>query len=399
MNWKSVAILVLLSAAVGIAGERIAAHDPVIARADVVHDAGPGFCPYVVRVSNGDWIAFWGTTGDGMPGQATQFARSSDLGKTWSKPYLTIRPEKPLVGSPTVLYPLPDTSKTRGRMLCCTIETLWPEQPDPAKPNYLQLAGGRKFDTYCSFTDDDGRTFSEKKLLSDPVHRNDFAQGNIIALPNGDLLWPWGYWGAEPLHGFRRSTDNGQTWAPVVRAWQDPPPGYDKPVDFNETATAVCKDGTIVSIARVDTVLDKKFWQIQSSDNGKTWTVPRKIEIAGGSPAMYCTPAGQLWLAYRDAGVGPGLGLAVSDNRGETWRFLYHLKDPKGEHEKRFARVRYTDEDRKRQWRPSEGVVGYPCFLKISDNQVYVVFHLHTWQEMPKGSEPFYIAGNLLQIP
>ena len=240
-------------------------------------------------------------------------------------------------------------------------------------------------------------------LLSDPVKRNDFSQGNIVELPNGDLLWPWGSWGSEPLNGFRRSVDAGNNWSPVERAWQDPPPGFDKPVSFNETAAAVCTDGTIIAIARVDGLPgnDKRFWQIKSFDNGKTWTVPGQIEISGGSPAMYCTPKGQLWLAYRDGGLGPGLGFAVSDDNGNNWRFLFHLKDPKGEHERLYGQIRYTDEDRRKPWRPKEGIVGYPCFTKISDKEVYVVFHAHNNTEMAKlfPDIPFYIAGNLLRIP
>jgi hypothetical protein len=390
-------VIVCVSAVCGIVEAQgpnpIQPKGPVIERADVVYDAGPGLTPVVLLAANEDLIVHWATRGDGMPGQATQFARSRDSGKTWSKPYMTIKCDKPLTGSGTTLYRLPN-----GQMLCYTVEVVWPAEPDQSKPNYLALAGGRHFANYYSFSADDGHTFSERKLLNDPVSRNDFAQGSIVRLPNGDLIWPWGYWDSEPLNGFRRSTDGGLSWSPVVRAWQDPPPGHDKPVAFNETAAAVCKDGTIAAIARVDTIRDKKFWQIKSSDNGKTWSAPRQIEIAGGSPAMYCTPKGQLWLAYRDAGVGPGLGLAVSDDNGEKWRFLYHLKDPKGEHEKRFGHVRYTDEDRKKEWRPAEGVVGYPCFAKLSDSRVYVVFHTEAWRDVPKVGDPFYIAGNLLRI-
>jgi len=375
----------------------VAPRDPVIERADVVHDAGPGLTPFVVAAADGYLVAGWDTGGgDGMPGGTMQFANSADLGRTWVKFDTAMKCDKPHTGLGVSLYRMPGNS---GRILCYTLEVVWPEDPDPAKPNYLQLAAGRQFDSYYSFSVDDGRRFSERKLLSDPVRRNDFAQGGIVALPNGDLLWPWGYWGAEPLHGFRRSADSGLHWEPVVRAWQDPPLGHDKPIGFNETAAAVCNDGTIVAVARVDSIPDKKFWQIKSSDNGKTWTTPRPIEIAGGSPAMYCTSAGQLWLAFRDAGVGPGLGLAVSDDRGDTWRFLYHLKDPKGQFETRLGQVRFTDEDRKQPWRPSEGAAGYPCFVELTDSQVYVVFHLQTWENVPKEGVPFFIAGNLLRIP
>ncbi|WP_172594610.1 exo-alpha-sialidase [Mariniphaga sediminis] len=382
---------------------KITYKDPVIERADIVYDSSEGLCPGVVATANGELIAFWGTGwGDGMPDQTTQFARSLDSGKTWSEPYMTMESQDSLAGLAAILFNVPDGNWTIGRLMRYTMMINWTKYPDPTRADWPELTATRKFDSYYSFSSDQGYTFSERKLLSDPVKRNDFAQGKIIELPNGELLWPWGSWGAEPLNGFRRSTDGGNNWEPVERAWQDPPPGFDKPVVFNETAGAVCKDGTIVAVARVDGLPDndKRFWQIKSHDNGKSWTTPRQIEIAGGSPAMYCTPQGQLWLAYRDGGFGPGLGFAVSDDNGENWRFLYHLQDPKGEFEEKFSHIRYTDEDRKKPWRPAEGIVGYPWFAQIFDTEVYVVYHMMN-SDMKKISPeaPFYIVGNLLRIP
>ena len=377
--------------------------DPVIKRVDTVYDKSPGLCPYAVLAADRNIIVSWDNMGDLMPGSTVQLARSADMGKRWQEPYKTVVSDNPLAGLQMSLHNLPDGNWNTGRLLCYTSEAVWPVETNQSESNYLRHTAGRKFDSYYSISDDDGYTFSEKKLLSDPVKRNDFAQGNIVELPNGDLIWPWGYWGTEPLNGFRRSIDGGLSWEPVVRAWQDPPPGHEKPIAFNETAAVVCKNGTIVAIARVDTLRDKKFWQIKSSDNGKTWTTPRQLEIAGGSPAMYCTPKGQLWLAYRDGGFGPGLGLAVSDDNGQSWRYLYHLKEPKGEHEKLYGHIRYTDEDRMKPWRPAEGMVGYPCFVKLSETEVYVVFHAHNRTELPKrfgkDASPFYIVGNLLEIP
>ena len=372
-------------------------HDPVIARADIVysHQSVESLTPSIVRAGNGDLVVSIATRGDGMPSKsiAMNFIRSSDEGKTWSEPYMTSSTDKPLTGLGESLHQLP-----QGRLLRSSLELVWPAEPDMSKPNYLALARGRKFDSYYCISEDGGYTFSERKLLSDPVKRNDFAQGGILELPGGDLIWSWGNWGSKPLNGFRRSTDGGHTWGPAVRAFQDPPPGFDRPVSFNETAVALCGDGSIVAIARVDGCPpdnDKRFWLIRSRDEGKTWTVPRQITIMGGSPALYCTPMGQLWLAYRDGGLGPGLGLAVSDDNGETWRFLYHLKEPKGNHERLYGHIRYTDEDRKKPWRPAEGQVGYPSFVRLSDREVYVVYHAASHPSAPT----CYIAGNLLRIP
>lgn len=371
-------------------------HDPVIVRADIVysHPTIESLTPSVVRARNGDLIVSIATRGDGMPSQAVaiNYVRSSDQGQTWSAPYLTSRTDKPLTGLGESLHQLPG-----GRLLRYSLELVWPGEPDMAREEYLALAGGRKLDSYYSLSEDNGRTFSPRKLLSDPVKRDDFAQGGIIELPNGDLIWSWGHWGNPPLNGFKRSTDGGRTWSPAVRAFQDPPPGFTTPLAFNETTVTVCQDASVVAIARVDgcpPANDKRFWLIRSRDNGQTWTVPRQIAIMGGSPALYCTPGGQLWLAYRDGGLGPGLGLAVSDDHGETWRFLYHLKEPKGNHEKLYSHIRYTDEDRKQPWRPAEGQVGYPSFARLSDREVYVVYHAASYPSAPT----CYIAGNLLRV-
>jgi len=376
-------------------------YDPIIMRADVVYfdTSVNGYSPSIVRARNDDLIVSVSTRGDSMPTLNPQdfnmyFVRSSDLGKTW-KIYMKSKAEKMLTGLAEFLFTLPD-----GWILRYSLEVEWPGMPNQAKDDYFVLAAGRKFNSYYSISKDNGYTFQEKRTLIDPasnlIKRMDFAQGNIAELPNGDLLWSWGDWGKR-LNGFKRSTDGGLTWGPMVRAFQDPPPGFDKTLNFNETAVTVCKDGSIVAIARVDGAAnnDKRFWQIKSFDNGKNWTVPRQIDIMGGSPALYCTPKGQLWLAYRDAGVGPGLGLAVSDDNAETWRFLYHLSDPKGNHEKLYAHIRYSDEDRKKPWRPAEGQVGYPSFAKLSDTEVYVVYYVSSYPS----SSTCYIAGNLLQIP
>jgi hypothetical protein len=370
-------------------------YDPGVARADIVYsdDAVESLTPSVVRVRNGDLVMAIATRGDGMPSQdiSTLFIRSTDLGRTWSKPYMTSRTDKPLTGLGEFLYPLPG-----GRVLRSALELVWPGMPVEGRPDYLSLAGGRKFDNYYSLSEDNGLTFSAPTLLSDPAGRDDFAQGGTVELTNGDLLWSWGRWGSSPVNGFRRSTDGGRTWGPMVRAFQDPPPGFTAPVAFNETGVAVCPDGTIVAVARVDGCPpdnDKRFWQVVSRDQGKTWTAPRQITVMGGSPALYCTPRGQLWLAYRDGGLGPGLGLSVSDDQGATWRFLYHLKEPKGNHEKLYGHIRYTDEDRKQPWRPAEGQVGYPCFVKLSDTDTYVVYHAASHPS----ARTYYIAGNLLR--
>ena len=373
--------------------------DPIVERADVVSDEGPGTIPSIGRAPNGDLIVAFNTRGDVLPGAVIKFVRSKNEGRTWSSPYFEIRPGADNVGASinaSSILSIKHEGKSTGLMAAFPLFGTW------KRPVIEKNFGSRSFDFYLYLSTDNGLTFQREYQLNDATKRHDFAQGNVLALPGGDLIMPWGHWGDTPLNGFRRSGDGGLTWAPVKRAWQDPPPGHDKPLAFNETAVILCKDGSILAIARVDTLLDKKFWMIRSRDNGHSWTTPRQIAIAGGSPALYCTPRGQLWLAYRDGGFGPGLGLAVSDDHGEHWRFLYHLEDATGEHQQMYAHMRYSDEDRSKPWRPKEGIVGYPWFVRLSDSRVYVVFHSHN-EELKKkfgaGADPYYIVGNVLTIP
>ena len=183
-------------------------YDPVIARADIVysHPSIEGLTPSVVRAGNGDLIVSMSTRGDGMPSRsvAMNFVRSSDQGKTWSEPYMTSRTDKPVTGLGESLHQLPG-----GRLLRYSLELVWPGEPDMSRPDYLSLAGGRKFDSYYSISENNGYTFSARMRLSDPVKRDDFAQGNIAELPNGDLIWSWGSWGAEPVNGFKRRPTAG----------------------------------------------------------------------------------------------------------------------------------------------------------------------------------------------
>lgn len=367
--------------------------DPLIQRVDLIYDSNTGLCPYVALAPNGDLIATWSSRGDIKPGCTASFAISKDLGKTWSKPYLTFKSDNPLIGTQVSLQRLPDSNWGIGLMACTIFES---------EHESLDSLQNRKFNVFYAISSDNGKTFINKKQINDPNEKADFQQGNFAELKNGDLLWPWGRWHGNSFNGFRRSIDGGLTWQAAKKAWQDPPPGSDKKLVFNETAVAVCSSGKIVSIARNDVLIDKKFWQIESIDNGQTWSAPHQLELAGGSPVMYCTPEGQLWLAYRDGGIGPGLALAVSDDEGQSWRFLYHLKEAKGEHERLYSNIKYTDQDRQKRWRPAEGIAGYPCFEKLSDTEVYIVFHAHNKELLQKfapGMDPYYVVGNLLKIP
>ena len=171
------------------------ARDPVIDRADTVFDDLTGLIPCIAEASNGDLIVTCTDKGDVRPGTAAYFLRSTNGGKAWSKPYLIMKNDNPLIGVGAVVQRLPD-----GNLSCGITEALW---VDPNNP------GSRLFDYYYCISTDNGKTFGEKKRLNDPCSRNDFPQGNYIILKDGTLLWPWGHWNPSALNGFKRSIDGG----------------------------------------------------------------------------------------------------------------------------------------------------------------------------------------------
>lgn len=381
-------------------------YDPVVDRTDVVYydTSYNSFTTSAICAPNGDLIVCAMTQGDvqpPLPGQASvNVFRSSDQGETWGLDW-TSSAETELTGLTEQLFNLPD-----GKILRYSVEVIWPGDPtglSTLDPAYTALAAGREFKTYYSISEDSGETFGAPITFSDSGDKI-FAQGIIVELANGDLLWPWGNCGTSPtISGFKRSTDGGLTWGVLVQAYTDIYPYK----NFNEVAVAVCGDGTIVANARVDNYdnNNKRFWQIKSTDNGYNWTMPVQIPqsppytIQGGGAAQmyYCAATDQLWLAYRDAGLSPGLALAVSDDKGNSWRYLYHLTElmGRGTNIPPYDGYIYTETDLVQPWRPCEGQVASPCFARLSDTEVYVAF---CGSSYPQGAT-CYIGGNLLRIP
>jgi len=380
------AVICLATAAAGRA-------DPTITRADIVYQGGPATVASVGRTPSGALLVAYNTRGDLLPRAEVRFVRSNDGGLHWRSQRFRIVTGRDDMGvniTATSLWTVPGTNK----MVMFPLLATW------AKPVNETSFGTRKLSAHVWRSDDDGRTFSPLTTEGRASTEAGFFQGNVVDLGDGVALAPWGNWGGSPRHGFRRSEDGGESWGPFLHSWQDPPPGQEKALAFNETAVALCPNGAIVAIARVDTLVDKRFWLITSNDRAATFSAPKQIEPAGGSPALLCRPNGQLWLAYRDAGLGPGVGLSVSDDQGETWRFVTHLREPTGEHERIFGSVRYTDEDRAERWRPHEGIAGYPFFQPLDDARVYVVFHARrvalVLRSLVTGADPFFLAGNVL---
>lgn len=351
---------------------------PVIKRTDQVSPINvPMLQPDAVRAANGDLIACGEMKGDILPGDKVNFVRSSDGGKTWSDVYLTMEADNPATQgvSVTGMYRRDD-----GAILLCRLTA-----------EMLGDLGSRTTESFEVWESrDDGYTFTPLSEL--PMHPAGLNAPylQLVEFPDGSLIMP-GF--VEKLgNGYWRSTDGGKSWEDFRVVWTDPPTDAKGRLDFNETSYVVLEGDRILAVARND--VDKVFYSIRSDDAGKTWSMPKALNLVGGSPAVHRLADGRLLLAYRDAGK-PGLGLAVSDDDGEHWRYAYNLPEPEGV-PAFYASLWQRPADDK-HWQPGEGHVGYPAFIDLPDGDVYVVWHLQNQAMKTTGDLPnFGLAGTLL---
>lgn len=351
---------------------------PVIKRTDLITGSvTPTLQPDVVLAANGDLIASGEMKGDVLPGDKVTFVRSSDGGRTWSEPYLVMEAPDPATQgvSITGMYRRDD-----GVILLCRL--------------IAEMHGGLETREVVALevmaSEDHGRTFEH--LADVPIHPAGLNAPylQLVAFPDGSLIMP-GF--VEKLgNGYWRSTDGGRSWSPFQVIWQDPPEGAKQRLNFNETAYVVLDEQRILAVARND--VDKVFYTIRSDDQGQTWSKPRALNLVGGSPALYRMDNGMLLLAYRGAGR-PGLGLAVSEDDGEHWRYAYDLPKPEGVTPFHAAHWQRPADDQ--HWQPGEGHVGYPAFVGLPDGDVYVVWHVQNRSmQVAEGLPRFCLAGTLL---
>lgn len=356
----------------------------------------PALFPGLTRAANGDLLVSFCTTFDCQKGGKAYLLRSSDDGRTWPDATVLLRSRNSdgainlSVGMTrlrdgTILYPCCDARITRK----------W-DQHDA--------------DLIILQSKDHGNTWTD----GTPVRvgmKEPFAYGGIIELKNGEILCP--IWGKrtsnEPWRsGIVRSRDGGLTWGEYRTIAYDrsaqsvsrPPEqvllshcnvssldGKDQNepefhcAGFNETTLLELPDGRVLAILRQQGVNggQRELYRCISSDQGRTWSSPTRLDVWGTSPSLHLHPNGTIMVGYRNhlgnpQGLEtPGVGVSVSHDAGETWGEQFMLEDPKG--------YRYLQEFE----------AGYPAFLTMENGSVMVVFY-----SFDPSRNDRYLAGNLL---
>ena len=188
-------------------------------------------------------------------GGRTMACRSTDGGRTWSKPF-TILDHRLDDGAHAVMT-LPS-----GRIICLIgVQASWYGYTHAPK-GFEKDIDGLNTKQFVIHSDNNGKTWSKPRGLKSP---GDFYErghgGRPVLLSDGSILWATYYQvrGRKFLSGaIRRSTDNGLTWPVISRIVR-------KENAIDEPAIAELKDGRVVLVTRPDGAV------FHSADKGRTW--------------------------------------------------------------------------------------------------------------------------------
>ena len=185
---------------------------------------------------------------------------------------------------------------------------------------------------WCALSTDGGKTWSAR--MPTPVH----SPHGPAVLRDGRLL----YLGrtlieGKPFLAAAESRDEGQSWQIVWKqSLHD-----DELLGLREPHAVQCPDGRIVAVFRVSPknwkrrggehtlhcYISDKIWQIESRDDGRTWTRPKITPMWGYPPHLTVLQDGRLLCTYgyRHTFYPFSQKACVSHDGGKTWDIEHEI--------------------------------------------------------------------------
>lgn len=256
-----------------------------------------GWWPTVTKLANGEiFVLFNASTGH--KANRLVYTKSTDNGKTWSKPKLFIEGPEGYLDAAGMITQLSD-----GTLVA------WHDRRNREG----------KGEIWVSRSEDNGATWTTPKKIMpkedfDPFPKGydyrpypfgrmlELADGTIIMSIYGELYrGPPVFAGLRHFTGLICSRDKGKTWGDYTLI------SYEH--NHCEPSIVQLKDGRLLCMMR------PCMCQSFSSDNGKTWSKPEYIGHRGDAPDLLLTSEGVLLCAHRH----PKTAVSVSMDNGKTW--------------------------------------------------------------------------------
>jgi hypothetical protein len=229
---------------------------------------------------------------DAPRGGRAMLIRSTDQGRTWSRPQTII--DTPWDDRSPAIAELPDGT------LVCSFFT-YPGEGDPRKDPELACR------TAIVRSRDGGATWEQAPRRLPSPFASDATDGPPVVLQDGSVaLAVYGSPrpGVPEQVGVFRSTDAGQSWSLLAVVKSDH--------EMSETGLAQLPDGRLVMISRPEGDIT---W---SSDGGRSWTKPQSFGMRMFEPGLLVLRDGTLLCLHGSYGAG-GFRAIVSGDGGKTW--------------------------------------------------------------------------------
>ena len=232
---------------------------------------------------------------DAPTGGRVMITRSTDEGKTWSKPETLI--DTPADDRHPAFVELKD-----GTILCSFFTYAGePKNGDLSKEPAARVWFIRSFDG--------GRTWEKQPRRLQTPFLYDETDGPLLRLSDGSVLVAVNgraKTGPPDHAGILRTADRGETWNLLSSVKADH--------ELLEVCVAALPNGNLVMMARPEGDI---CW---SRDGGRTWTPPQNFGMRMFAPSLYILRNGTLLCLHGSYAPGhAGLRVIFSSDNGHTW--------------------------------------------------------------------------------
>jgi uncharacterized lipoprotein YddW (UPF0748 family) len=302
----------------------------------VIATRGEGYFPVMIKLKDGSLGAVirGGAPHIGIAGRL-DFIRSTDGGRTWSKPVVAVD------------SPWDDRNPALGQMPDGTLVLAYAEAHSYTPEGKFSIAAG-PYLPFLVTSNDGGQSWSAKRPFYAPwpnpspygkiaICRDGTALMNIYQMPTG-------------ITGILRSKDNGKTWGDysLIR----------KGAGADETQVIELPDGRLLAFIRMDNADGVHGLRLaESDDHGYTW--PRVRELMPLSLHPYDVTllhSGDLLMCFGNRRMPGQFGVSavLSKDQGRTWNESHRVAIG---------------------WDSLNNDTGYPSTVQLDDGTIVTMYY------------------------